>query len=106
MAGQQRRLYDPTVQIHNLTTQPLSPWQFASALGLFLFQFVFLYNFIKSMRSGEKPGENPWEATTLEWACPSPPGHGNFAKMPTVYRGPYEYSIPGAKTDWSPQHVK
>jgi cytochrome c oxidase subunit I len=106
LAGQQRRLYDPTVQVHNLTTQPLSPYQFASALALFLFQFVFLYNFIKSMRSGEKPKENPWDATTLEWACPSPPGHGNFEKVPTVHRGPYEYSVPGAKQDWSPQHVK
>ena len=25
----------------------------------------------------------------------SPPPHGNFAELPTVYRGPYEYSVPG-----------
>jgi cytochrome c oxidase subunit I len=107
LAGQQRRLYDPTVQVHNLTTtQPLSPWQLAGAVSLLLFQFVFLYNFFKCLRSGEKPQENPWDATTLEWACPSPPGHGNFDKVPTVYRDPYDYSVPGAKQDWSPQHVK
>ena len=50
---------------------------------------------------------NPWNSTTLEWACPSPPiGHGNFEKEPVVYRGPYEYSVPGHKTDFSPQSEK
>jgi cytochrome c oxidase subunit 1 len=106
LAGQQRRLYDPTVQLHNLTTQPLSPYQFAGALFLMLFQFVFLFNFFRSLFRGKKDRENPWDATTLEWACPSPPGHGNFTEVPKVYRGPYEYSVPGAKTDWSPQHVR
>ena len=35
---------------------------------------------------------------------PSPPiGHGNFAEPPAVYRGPYEYSEPGAPRDFTPQ---
>ena len=43
----------------------------------------------------ENVGPNPWKATTMEWACPSPPiGHGNFEKEPVAYRGPYEYSTP------------
>ena len=43
----------------------------------------------------------------MEWACPSPPiGHGNFEKDPVAYRGPYEYSVPGHKTDFSPQSEK
>ena len=48
---------------------------------------------------------NPWRATTLEWTIPSPPPHGNFAEMPTVYRGPYEYSVPGHDEDYWPQHI-
>jgi cytochrome c oxidase subunit 1 len=56
------------------------------------------------MWAGEKTPENPWHATTLEWACPSPPPHGNFEKTPRVYRGPYEYSVPGRKTDYWPQN--
>jgi cytochrome c oxidase subunit 1 len=103
LAGMQRRLYDPTVQFHNLTTQPLSPLQFASALALFVFQIPFLWNFFRSLVAGVRTPENPWQATTLEWACPSPPPHGNFPKLPTVARGPYEYSVPGQPTDWSPQ---
>jgi cytochrome c oxidase subunit 1 len=107
LAGMQRRLYDPTVQIHNLSTQPLSPFQLFAAVALLLFQIPFLYNFVRSIFAGEKPPENPWHATTLEWACPSPPlGHGNFETPPSVYRGPYEYSVPDQKKDWWPQNQK
>jgi cytochrome c oxidase subunit 1 len=55
------------------------------------------------MWAGKKVGRNPWDSTTLEWDAPSPPGHGNFDKPLTVYRGPYEYSVPGADKDFSPQ---
>jgi cytochrome c oxidase subunit 1 len=30
-------------------------------------------------------------------------GHGNFEKVPTVHRGPYEYSVPGDSSDFTPQ---
>ena len=38
-------------------------------------------------------------------AAPSPPPHGNFATQPVVYRGPYEYSVPGHREDFFPQHL-
>ena len=65
-------------------------------------QFLFLFNFIWSLRKGEKvTSDNPWEATTLEWTVASPPVHDNFeGKIPTVYRGPYEFSVPKAKRDY------
>ena len=47
---------------------------------------------------------NPWQATTIEWAAPSPPPHGNFVVAPQAYRGPYEYSVPGAARDFLPQN--
>jgi cytochrome c oxidase subunit 1 len=106
LAGMQRRLYDPTVQAHNLTTQPLSPYQLLSAVLLLVFQIPFILNLFISLFKGKKTVENPWEATTLEWACPSPPGHGNFETIPTVYCGPYEYSVPGMAKDFCPQHIK
>lgn len=103
LAGVQRRLYDPTIQLHNLSTQPLNKLMSFSAWTLFLFQIPFIWNFFYSIFKGEKSTDNPWQATTLEWQCPSPPPHGNFKKTPKVLRGPYEYSQPGAKTDWLPQ---
>ena len=69
-----------------------------AAWGLGLFQIPFIINFFWSIWSGEKVvDDNPWDATTLEWAAPSPPGHGNFLTEPIVYRGPYEYSVPGPR---------
>jgi heme/copper-type cytochrome/quinol oxidase subunit 1 len=64
-----------------------------------------LFNFFWSLRNGKSAGANPWRSTTLEWTVPSPPPHGNFAEMPTVYRGPYEYGLPGRADDFLPQNV-
>jgi cytochrome c oxidase subunit 1 len=75
-----------------------------AAWTMSLFQLPFVYNFFVSMKAGKKVlNDNPWDATTLEWSAPSPPGHGNFVTTPVVYRGPYEYSVPGAARDFTPQ---
>jgi cytochrome c oxidase subunit 1 len=68
-------------------------------------QLLFYFNLIWSLFKGKKAGENPWEATTLEWTTTSPPPHDNFAgRAPTVYRGPYEFAVPGAPNDFVMQH--
>ena len=103
MYGMQRRLASPVDQTHNLPVQGWSMIIGIAAAVLFVGQIPFVINFFWSLRSGEVAGENPWNATTLEWACPSPPPHGNFATEPEVFRGPYEYSVPGHKTDYWPQ---
>ncbi|MDE2237304.1 MAG: cbb3-type cytochrome c oxidase subunit I, partial [Elusimicrobia bacterium] len=105
LAGQNRRYYDPTAHLHDLPTQPLHVLSSVAAWLLFLVQLPFIYNFFHSIWRGEKSEENPWKATTLEWACPSPPPHGNFTETPLVWRGPYEYSPEGLKTDWLPQNA-
>jgi cytochrome c oxidase subunit 1 len=74
-------------------------------LSLLAFQPVFFFNFIRSMVWGPIASANPWRANTLEWAAPSPPPHGNFAELPEVYRGPYEYSTEDREEDFWPQHV-
>jgi cytochrome c oxidase subunit 1 len=67
-------------------------------------QFVFYFNLFWSIFKGKKAGDNPWEATTLEWNTSSPPPHDNFAGvLPTVYRGPYEFAVPGAPQDFTMQ---
>jgi len=76
-----------------------------AAIGLGLSQIPFILNFFWSIKHGRKiTSDNPWEATTLEWQTPTPPPHGNFAKPPHVYRGPYEYSVPGHGRDFTPQN--
>jgi cytochrome c oxidase subunit 1 len=105
MAGLSRRLYDPTVYMHGRGVQPLNVVISMGAWALGASQIFFIINFFMSLKTGEKVLENPWNATTLEWAAPSPPGHGNFLTEPVVYREPYEYSVPGHATDYSPQFV-
>ena len=76
-----------------------------AAVGLGLAQIPFIINFFWSINNGHRTNsDNPWEATTLEWQTPTPPPHGNFAKAPVVHRGPYEYSVPGHATDFTPQN--
>lgn len=76
-----------------------------AAWALGIAQIPFILNFFLSMKYGKKvESDNPWQATTLEWQTPTPPPHGNFTEPPTVVRGPYDYSLPGAKEDYVPQN--
>jgi cytochrome c oxidase subunit 1 len=76
-----------------------------AAVGLALAQIPFIINFFWSIRHGKPAAsDNPWEATTLDWQTPTPPPHGNFVQPPHVYRGPYEYSVPGHRKDFTPQN--
>ena len=106
MAGVLRRMYDPTQYAHAQAVQPLNVFISTSAGLLALAQIPFIVNFFFSLFWGKKVGENPWEATTLEWATPSPPPHGNFREALHVYCGPYEYSPPQRKDGFWPQHIK
>ncbi len=105
MAGVSRRLYDQTLYAHGEAVQGLTIMSSWGAWMLGLSQLPFILNFFMSLRAGKRIAANPWDATTLEWVAPSPPPHGNFATIPVVYRGPYEYSVPGVQTDFFPQHV-
>ena len=104
VGGHMRRIYNP-MQYEFLQHQ--QHWNVIitiGAFGLAISQIPFIINFFWSLFAGPKAPMNPWNANTLEWTAPSPPPHLNWgAKLPTVYRGPYEYSVPGASEDYSPQ---
>ncbi|HSR66826.1 MAG TPA: cbb3-type cytochrome c oxidase subunit I [Acidobacteriota bacterium] len=106
MAGVSRRLYDGgAIYDFAQDTLYLNQVMSYSAWGLGLVQIPFIFNFFWSIWKGAKVGRNPWQATTLEWLAPSPPPHGNFETVPEVYRGPYEYNVPGSGDDgYIPQY--
>jgi cytochrome c oxidase subunit 1 len=109
LAGVSRRLYDGGAQYAH--AQSVLQWNevmSVSAWLLGLAQIPFIINFFWSIKKGKKVGDNTWEATTLDMAATtSPPlAHGNFAVIPDVHRGPYEYSVPGASRDFIPQHER
>ncbi|HVS01783.1 MAG TPA: cbb3-type cytochrome c oxidase subunit I [Thermoanaerobaculia bacterium] len=104
MQGVQRRLFDGGETYYHaqdvLWLNEVMSW---SAWGMALFQIPFIVNFFWSLKRGAVAPANAWDATTLEWAAPSPPPHGNFATPPRVYRGPYEYSVPQHEKDFLAQ---
>ncbi len=105
LKGVSRRLYDQTGYEMGEATMSLVRMSSWGAWLMAVAQIFFVINFFWSLRNGKKVSENPWDATTLEWAAPSPPPHGNFKTTPVVYHGPYEYSVPGQPKDFSPQHI-
>jgi cytochrome c oxidase subunit 1 len=69
-------------------------------------QLIFLFNFFYSIFRGPVAPQNPWQSNTLEWTTPVEHIHGNWpGELPTVYRWPYDYSKPGAESDFIPQNV-
>jgi len=62
-------------------------WNVVASLGV-LFQaaaiLVFLVNVVLALRRGERAGDDPWDAWTLEWATASPPPPYNFETVPVV----------------------
>jgi cytochrome c oxidase subunit 1 len=104
-AGQHRRIYDYKLfpDLAKPEFQDLRVLATTALLVMLAFQAVFFVNFVWSLWKGRKAGKNPWKSNTLEWTAESPPPHGNWPVLPTVYRGPYEYGVPGRETDYWPQ---
>jgi len=104
LAGMHRRIYNYQAFPYLAELQPIQVFITLSALLIFIGGLVFAYNLISSLANGPRADRNPWRGTTLEWFADSPPPHGNWhGEAPRVYRGPYEYSVPGAKEDYLPQ---
>ncbi len=104
LAGQHRRIFDFT---HFPDLAPYQPLRVLATLSLLVMlgaQVIFFVNFFSSLIRGPKAGKNPWKSNTLEWTADSPPPHGNWKELPTVYRPPYEYSVPGREKDYWPQN--
>lgn len=106
LAGLNRRLYDGGRSYDYAFADglhALNEWQFWGAVALGLFQLPFIAAMILSARKPIEQG-NPWQAATLEWQTVSPPPHGNFAGVPVVERGPYEYGAqPEGQSDFVAQ---
>jgi cytochrome c oxidase subunit 1 len=100
VAGHPRR-YADTLWFEFL--KPLEPLHVLITIAAFVTvaaQLIFVGNFLLSLWKGARAGDNPWEATTLEWSGAA----SDVEEVPrVVYRGPYEYSTPGAGKDYSMQ---
>jgi cytochrome c oxidase subunit 1 len=71
------------------------------ALG-FIIPIIYL---MLSLRNGKIAGDNPWEATGLEWKTTSPPPTFNFDQTPIVNEEAYAYPPDAPERDaaaWKP----
>jgi cytochrome c oxidase subunit 1 len=81
LMGMPRRIadYSPTAGWNDMNM--------AATIGSFIVAFSvlpFLWNVFISLRSGERVGDDPWQANTLEWATTSPPPPYNFDRLPDI----------------------
>ncbi|MER8829999.1 cytochrome c oxidase subunit I [Mesorhizobium sp. M0938] len=81
LQGMPRRIY---------TYQPEMPWGglnlFISLSAVILSSgfLVFFIDVVRGWSAGPPAGQNPWNASSLEWAMNSPPPSYNFRRIPVV----------------------
>jgi cytochrome c oxidase subunit I len=81
LLGMPRRVY---TYAPDLGFNEMNLWSTIGALLIAPAILVFIWNLVKSWRSGAPAGPDPWGAPTLEWAIPSPPPVYNFGSIPEV----------------------
>jgi len=106
LAGVPRRYYQFTLMEDFSVWADVNKLITISAIVGGFAQLLFLYNFVVSIFRGKKADQNPWLSNTLEWTSPMDVRlHGNWpGELPTVYRGPHEYSRPDRELDYFPQN--
>ncbi len=69
-------------------------WHVMASSGALLLAVAYLMPMAYlgwSLFRGRRAGNDPWQATGLEWRTSSPPPKLNFSHPPRVANGPYEY---------------
>ncbi len=69
-------------------------WHVMSSGGALILAVAYLLPLVYlgwSLFAGKRAGDNPWQATGLEWQTSSPPPKPNFLRPPRITTEPYAY---------------
>ena len=91
--GMPRRM---AVYPNNPSWQNLNDWASVGALLIGISTLLFVVNVIVAYRRPIIAGDNPWDASSLEWFTSSPPPHHNFVALPPIRseRPVWDYNHP------------
>jgi cytochrome c oxidase subunit I len=81
LSGMPRRIYDYPEEAG------WAGYNLASTIGSFMLGIGVLLtvvNVIRSIKKGQKAGNDPWKGNTLEWFTSSPPPENNFDVVPRI----------------------
>ena len=92
--GMRRRIadYDPALGF-DTTHLLITICAFAIALSV----LIFIINFFRSMKHGEKATGNVWNSRSPEWQVPSPMPAHNYEVPFEVIGEPYDYGMPDSQ---------
>ncbi len=86
--GMPRRYYDHLPEFHEgHIIATVGSWFLVAGI------FLMLGNILYAVFKGRKAGQNPWQATTLEWQVPTPPPLLNFVTKPNIPKDPYDHKF-------------
>ncbi len=77
-------------------------WNVLSSFGAVILGLAYLLPLVYLSLSLRRPmdaGDNPWNATGVEWTTASPPPRDNFRVLPTVAQEPYCYHAEDSRPD-------
>jgi cytochrome c oxidase subunit I+III len=100
LGGMPRRVYTYAAGSGLETYNLLST---AGALVLASGILLSVVNFVRSLRSGPKAGNNPWDGDSLEWSVTSPPPDAQFPRIPVVRDRHPLWDEDGAQSQLKPE---